>query len=458
MRDIPEHIFRENDIRGKEGEDLDENSFYFLGLAYGNYLYDKGVFKSIVARDNRKMSPDYSEAAIRGLENAGISVINIGMVSTPMAYWAQFFYKVDGGMMVTASHNPTNWNGAKLSSGKASILGGADLKKLRDMIVNNSYSERKGGMTRKENIKDDYFKDIAGRVSLGKKLKILVNTGNGTLGAFAPDLFRALGAEVLEENVDTSVYAQKYNPDPLNPEMIKDTERKVLETGSDMAFMFDGDGDRVGMADEKGCYVYPDIFYICLLRALKKEKGEISVLSDVMSSKSVMDEAKKMGARFTISETGHKKIKDRIKKEDIDIAGEASGHIIFQYGYYGFDDGLFAAVKLLEYFSKQEFSVSRVIQTIPQYISSPIQYIEVPEEKKFEIVKNISQDMRDDGYEIKEIDGVLFYLNDGRGVIRSSNTNPAIAVRFESKTQDGFVEIRDIIYSYISKHTDIKEL
>ena len=454
MTYIPKTIFRGNDIRGKENEDLNEGLLQLLGLAYGTFLRENNTKRVIVGYDSRASSESYANAIVSGLKQAGMSVVRIGLVLTPMVSWALHRFKIDGGVMITASHNPVGWNGVKFfytNHYDSSML----LDRLYDMVTNDTYKKQDGGDERTEDIEDAYFQDIIGRVNITRKMSIFVNTGNGTAGRFVPRLLKMAGCDVVEWNTDINPLYPHYTPDPLNEEMIQDTAQAMLIEECDYALMFDGDGDRVGLLDENGSLVHPDIFLLCLIRALQQEKKRVVAVCDVMSTQALDDECEREGVTITRVPTGYSSVREAMTREKADIAGELSGHIFFNHNYYGFDDGLYAALKLSEYFAHHHEPVSRIIQSIPQYISSRPIYIPVPDGAKMGIVEDIKSFFQKGGYSIDCTDGVRVNLPYAWVIIRASQTSPSLGIRFEAQTREGFLEIENLIRTTLSRYEEV---
>jgi len=451
MAQIAEHIFRAYDIRGREGEgELTEDAFELLGRAYGTYLARRGVDTLVVGHDSRGTSSAYSAAAIKGLVATGRNVIDIGTCLTPMSYWAQFYFKTEGGMMVTASHNPVGWNGAKFSSGMAQTLGGDALHELYEMIVNEDFLQQEGGSVKQEDIKEAYFEDILGRVKIAKGFKLVVSTGNGTAGLFAPELIRRTGCEVVELNTNVDPTYPNYTPNPAEKEMMEDTGRMVRESGADFALAFDGDGDRVGIVDENGETISPDRFFIFLVRLLLAEKPGAIIVFDVTSTQAIAEETTKLGGNPIIAPTGHTKIKAKMEEVGADMAGEASGHMFFAHNYYGFDDASYAALKLLEFFASSDKKISELVATLPQYYAGPRWYAEAGDDVKFDIVVKLVAQFKDEGYTVVDVDGARVIFEDGWGLVRASNTIPALVLRFEAKSEERLQEIEQLFREKLS--------
>ncbi len=447
MAYISRTIFRGNDIRGEDIKDLNKDIFYLLGLAYGSLLYDNKMKNVVVGYDGRKNSQEYSLSLVNGLKDAGMQVQYLGMVTTPMVNWAKIKHSIDGSAMITASHNPVDWNGVKFSF---DFIKG-DLNKIYEIINEDLYSKNSKGSIDKKDVKKEYIEDISNKVKINKSMKFLINTGNGVVGNFVYDMFKKININSVFINKETDSSYPHYTPDPLNEKMIKDTSQHTILEGCDGAFMFDGDGDRVGLIDEKGSIVYPDIFSVCLIKALSEEKKDIKVVYDILSTQAIFDECEKMNIKSFCSKTGYQNIKEKMIEVGADIGCEASGHIIYKYNYYGFDDGLYVALKLIEYFSKYDEPISRIIQHIPQYILSPIKYIKVNDDKKIELVNKIKEELINEEYDVESIDGVRFVTQKGWGIIRASQTSPAIVVRSEAKTYKDMMEIEKIINEKVNK-------
>ncbi|MBI2642211.1 MAG: phosphomannomutase/phosphoglucomutase, partial [Candidatus Wildermuthbacteria bacterium] len=371
MAAIKKSIFREYDIRGKEGTELTPETLELLGKGYGTFLRNRGIIKVVVGRDSRATSLEFSEAFLKGLCSTGCDVTNIKVVLVPLLYWAQYYLKSEGGVMITASHNPAGWNGLKLAVGYSQTLGQKDLEEIYDIVTNDRFIEEKGaGLHEDIDIFPPYIEDVLSKVHITKKFRILVNTGNGTAGLFTPELLRRAGCEVVEHLTALDPTFPHYTPNPAQVEMMEDTGKRVLEEHADFGFAYDADGDRLGLVDEKGQNVWPDRYLILLARNLLEEKPGAKIVFDVKVSQALPEDIVAHGGIPIMWKTGHSYIKTKMLEEKAELGGEMSGHIFFKEGYYGFDDALFASLKLLEYFSKREKPVSELIEETPRYISS----------------------------------------------------------------------------------------
>ena len=446
MTNINQNIFRAYDVRGQEQKgELTPELFELLGKAYGSYCVRGNIAQTVVVGyDSRESSCAFAQALIPGILSAGCKVINLGMVVTPMMYWAQHRFNTNGGVMITASHNPLGWNGAKFAMGLSQTLGGDDLKSLYAIIKNNDFVEGKKGTAQQHDILNDYIQDLLGKVAIQKKQKVLVNTGNGTAGLVMPKLLKTAGCEVVELHTDINSSYPHYMPNPIAPEMIQDTEQAVQNSDVDFALMLDGDGDRIGLINNKGRAIAPDYFFIFLLQKMLQQKPGATIVYDVSCTQAIQDEINRLGGKGVACKIGHTNVKDAIKKNNATLGGEASGHIAFARGYYGFDDGVFTGLKLVEYFSERTEPVSDLEQQLPQYITSPRLSFPADDSEKFNLVQKVTEKFQEQGYATQTLDGVRVQFDYGFGLMRASNTSNSIMMRFEAKTQKQLQEIEDM--------------
>ena len=444
-------IFREYDIRGRENDqELNVNSLELLGKAYGTFLAKRGIQESVVAHDNRATSEEFYQAAIRGLLNSGCNVIEIGMATTPMFYWSQHYLQTKGGLMVTASHNPVGWNGLKLSLGYSHTLNQQDLQEIRQIIEQKGFSQGQGKILRKEEIFPPYKKDLLSRVSSIRPFKVVVNTGNGTAGFFAPQILREAGCQVIEYLTNPDPAYPKYTPNPANVEMMEDTGSQVISHGADFGFAFDGDADRLGLVDEKGENIWPDRYLILLSRLMLQKKPGAKIVFDVKVSQALPEDIKNHGGVPIMWKTGHSYIKEKMQQEGAALGGERSGHIFFSEGYYGFDDAMFASLQLLEYFSRENKKVSELIASTPYYISSPALHASCPDDKKYWVVEQLTEEFKKE-YEVIDINGARVLFGDGWGLVRATSNLPALVLRFEAKTKERLAEIEQLFREKLQK-------
>lgn len=446
MPSLKKTMFREYDLRGREAEDeLNETSMYFIGRGFGTFLKQAGVAETVVGHDARASSEKFQAQFIRGLLECGINVVDIGTATTPMGYWAQNYFNVKGGAVVTASHNPMGWNGVKISDGFSKTLSGNEIQKVYRIIASDDFVNGHGSV-RKESVINHYINDLVSKTKLCKKFKVLVNTGNGTAAIVAPEILRKLDCEVVELNTNINPTYPNYVPNPDNPAMMEDTSRKTMENHCDLGFAVDGDSDRLGMVDEKGNIIPADIILLLLSRLLLNKHPGSKIMFDVKATEALPEDIKARGGIPIMYKTGHSLIKAEMHRQGISLTGEMSGHIFLgkDFGYYGFDDAMFAALKILEYLSAQDKKLSEIIAQIPRYISTPLISIEVPDETKHHIVKQLVKEFKKDGLKMVDIDGARVYVDDGWGLVRASNTTPTLVVRFEAKTKEGLEKIKKI--------------
>ena len=454
MTQLEKTMFREYDIRGRENEEeLNTHVMELIGRGYGTFLQKRDIQQVVVGHDNRSTSEDFYKAAIRGLVAVGCEIIDVGTITTPMLYWAQYYFKVKGGLVVTASHNPAGWNGVKLAYGYSQTTNKEELEEIYKTITEEDFVVKEGKVLKKEDIAAPYRADLLSRVKDIKQFRVVVNTGNGTAGLFAPQLVREAGCEVIEHLTEPDPTYPHYTPNPAEVEMMEDTGRVVVENKADFGFAFDGDGDRLGLVDEKGQNIWPDRYLILLSRLVLQKHPGAKIVFDVKVSEALPEDIKAHGGVPVMWKTGHSYIKEKMEEEGAALGGEMSGHIFFAEGYYGFDDAIFAALKLLEYFSSQNKKVSELIEETPYYISSPALHAPCPDEKKYQVVEELTKEFKN-AYEVIDINGARVLFRDGGwGLVRASSNLPALVLRFEAKTQKQMEEIEQIFREKL-KHYD----
>ena len=452
MATIEKSMFREYDIRGQENEnELNTSSMELIGRGYGTFLQKRGITKLVVGRDMRATSEDFMAAAIKGLILTGCEIIDVGVITTPMSYWSQYHFKVEGLLMVTASHNPVGWNGVKLALGYSNTLGTEEMKEMYEIITSEQFVVGEGRVIDTQDISILYQKDLLSRVGPIKKLTVVVNTGNGTAGMFVPQTLRMAGCNVIEHLTTPDPTYPHYTPNPAKPEMMEDTGNIVRKHGAYLGFAFDGDGDRLGLTDENGKNIWPDQFLILLARLVLKKHPGAKIVFDVKVSQALIEDIEAHGGVPIMTKTGHSYIKEKLKEEDAALAGEMSGHIFFVEDYYGYDDATFAALKLLEYFSSQEKTVSELIADTPSYFSTPALHAPCPDDKKYGVVEELTKEFKEE-YDVIDINGARVQFSDGWGLIRASSNLPALSLRFEAKTEKRVKEIENIFREKLKRY------
>lgn len=444
-------MFREYDLRGRESDDeLNETSMYHIAKGFAVILKKNKVDTAIVGHDARGTSENFSISAIKGLTESGINVINIGTATTPMSYWAQYFLKVKGLLMVTASHNPVGWNGVKLGTDFSKTLLQNDMKDLYEIIKKEEYIHGEGTV-KEQDIKEDYIKDLLSRAKITKKFKVLVNTANGTAGILTPELLRRAGCEVVEHFTNIDPTYPNYTANPDGTVMMEDTGKQTVTNHCDIGMAFDGDCDRLGLTDEKGNTIWPDRYIILLSRLVLSKKPGAKIIFDVKVSEALPEDIKAHGGIPIMWKTGHSHIKAKLAEEGAAMAGEMSGHIFFVEDFYGFDDGAFAALKMLEYLSTQDKPVSEIIASTPYYISTPTIQVKTTDEDKYDVVEKLTKEFKDEGYKVIDINGARVYVDNGWGLVRASSNTPTLVLRFEAKTEEDLEKIKNLFKEKMDK-------
>lgn len=459
-------IFRAYDIRGIATPsedypvaDLTPKSIELIGKATGTYMKRTYQTKNmLVGRDNRLHSPELQEAFIAGVLSTGVSVTNIGLATSPLLYYAVCKYQTDSGVNITASHNPKEYNGVKIVGKNAHSVCGDELQKIVKLIEENDFETGPSELTHKETCFDDYVNDISGRMQLSRPLKVVVDAGNGTAGAFAPQLLRAIGAEVIELYCDLDGNYPNHEANPEEEKNMLDLGKLVREHKADLGLGFDGDGDRVGVVDENGKHYSADYLLILLSRDLLKHKSGAQIVFDVKVSQVLIDEINTLGGVPVMSKTGHSFIESKMHELSAPLGGEISGHMFFgkdHYDYYGFDDAFFAACKILQLLSEGTESFSNQFATLRQMRTTPEFKAYCPDDKKFDIVKKVT-DAFTRTHQCITIDGVrVNFDKDSWGAIRSSNTSPNLTLRFEALNEVRLKEIQKIMVSELKKYPEV---
>jgi phosphomannomutase/phosphoglucomutase len=436
-------IFREYDIRGLVDQDLTEEAVQLIGKALGTMVLDAGGKTVVVGRDCRISGPRFAKQMIAGLTSTGADVIDIDVVPTPLTYYAAHTLPVDGLCMITGSHNPPEYNGLKVGVGK-NTLHGAEIQQLRKLVESGKF--RKGqGTTRRHEIVSNYQKYVQENLQLGpRKLKVVVDAGNGTGGVVAVPLFRALGIEVVPLFIEMDGRFPNHHPDPTVEENLRFLKEKVLEVKADVGIAYDGDADRVGAVDDKGNVLWGDQLMILFSRALLEEKPGAAIVGEVKCSSTLYSDIAKKGGRPIMWKAGHSLIKAKMKEEGALLAGEMSGHIFFAHRWFGFDDGVYSSGRLLELLTRTNQPLSQLLSDVPKTWASPEIRVDCPEDLKFEIVKR-AQDFFSKNYEAITVDGVRVTFPDGWGLVRASNTQPLLVLRFEAESPARLKEIGNLI-------------
>jgi phosphomannomutase/phosphoglucomutase len=445
---VNEQIFREYDIRGVVGVDLTPEVVENLGRAIGTYLIRNNVTEMTLGRDCRLSSDSLNDELCRGLLATGINVIDIGVCHTPLLYFSLFHLDKNGGVMITGSHNPPEFNGFKVCLGKATIYG-EEIKALEKLIRAQDFEEGAGNYSTQD-VLQAYWSRIAGDIKLARKLKIVVDAGNGTGGRAAVPLLRRLGVEVIELYCDMDGNFPNHHPDPTVPEYLKDLIETVKREKAAAGIGFDGDADRIGVVDEQGSIIWGDHLMILFAREVLKEVPGATFLSEVKASQNFYNDINQRGGRAIMGKTGHSLMKAKMKEEHALVAGEVSGHMFFAHRYYGFDDAIYAACRLLEIISRSDKTLSGLLSDVPKTWTTPEIRVDCPDEKKFSVVEKIRKIFQKK-YQIIDIDGARILMSGGWGLVRASNTQPVLVLRFEADSEQRLAELKKEVSSVVER-------
>lgn len=436
---INPQIYREYDIRGVVDKDLTPEIVRRLGKGFGTHLIRQGKKMLAVGRDGRLSSKAYSEALIEGLLSTGCDVVNIGVCPTPVYYFSIFHLDREGGAMVTGSHNPPEFNGFKVSVGKSTIFG-EEIQRVGQLVEKGDFEVGKGNLSETEIIRP-YQDYIRKNIHLERKLKVIIDAGNGTGGVVAGPLLRDLGCEVEELYCDIDGRFPNHFPDPTVPDNLKDLISRVLKTHADVGIGYDGDADRIGVVDEQGNIIWGDQLMILFSREILKQQKGATFIAEVKCSQNLFNDIEKNGGRAIMWKTGHSLIKEKMKQEKAALGGEMSGHIFFADRYFGYDDAIYASCRLLELLSRTDKPLSSLLADVPKTHITPEIRVPCPDEIKFKVVERVKEELRED-YPIIDVDGVRVKFEDGWGLLRASNTQPVLVLRFEALTENRLQEIK----------------
>ena len=459
-------IFREYDIRGIAEKELSTEFAECLGLAYAQYLTQHAPPTPQAGRKNRTVSVGwdcrltsdaYSQALVSGLSQGGLDVIRLGICPTPLTYFSVFELDLDGGIMVTGSHNPSNYNGFKICVGKDTIHG-HQIQEIRVLMETiHKEMERQGRPTtiqKKQGTLSDFaiiptYIDYVASQALPnlKKKKIVLDAGNGTASTVAPELFRKLGAEVIPLFCELDGRFPNHHPDPTVPENLKALVECVGKEKADFGVAFDGDSDRIGVVDDVGKILYGDELMVLFSRSILKSRPGATIISEVKSSNRLYQDIAAKGGHPIMWKTGHSLIKSKMKETRAALAGEMSGHIFFADRYFGYDDAIYAALRVYEIACESQLPLSALLADLPPTVSTPEIRVDCEEEKKFQLVNETKKRLIESRNEMTDIDGVRVDFGDGWGLVRASNTQPVLVLRFEAKTSARLNEIRQVVES-----------
>ena len=446
---VNSEIFRAYDIRGIVDEALTEEGIFHIGKAIGSHIISEGRTSILTARDGRISGPRLLDEFQKGVMSSGCNVIDIGEVPTPLLYFSTFKTNISDGVMLTGSHNPKNYNGLKIVINKKSMTS-EKIKKIKLMIEEENFMDGAGKLTSLD-IKDDYLKELKEKININSKIKVCLDCGNGVGGVIAPQAFKLLGLDVIELYSEVNGNFPNHHPDPSNPKNLKDLQKKVLETNSDLGIALDGDGDRVGLIDNKGNIIFPDLYMMLLAEDLLKKNSKGSIVFDVKCSTNLEKIIKNFNGTPIMSRTGHSYIKSKIIETNALLGGEMSGHIFFNDDWYGFDDAIYSALRIIEVLSNSKLTSYEVFSSYPKHFSTPEINLKISEQDKFKIIDDLKTLIKPSEYELIDIDGIRLENENSWGLVRASNTSPNLVLRFEGKTKNDLLEIKNYFKEILSK-------
>ncbi len=445
--DVPAEIFRAYDIRGIINQNLDDNIANMIGMAVGSEAQSQGQTSIIVARDGRLSSPELSQALIQGLISSGMKVIDIGLVPTPVLYFATHTLGSQSGVMVTGSHNPVNYNGFKVVIANQA-LANEQIQALKQRIDNGQLSQGAGSYEQAD-ISADYLDRITNDVVLAKPMKIVIDCGNGATGDLAPNLLDTLGCTVLTLNREIDGNFPNHHPDPSKPENLQQLIETVQKEGAELGIAYDGDGDRLGVVTPDGKIIWPDRLLMLYAKDLLSRNPGADILYDVKCTRDIAELVSNMGGRAIMCETGHSLVKAKMRETGAVVGGEFSGHIFFNDRWYGFDDALYSTARLLEILSMEPIDVIDVFAEFPEKSSTPEIHIPVSESEKFDIVRRIQEQAQFPNGNMITLDGIRVDFSDSWGLLRASNTTPNLVARFEADDEDALANVQSIFREQI---------
>jgi len=438
---LPKEIFKAYDIRGIVGKTLTPEIVEAIGQAIGSEAFARKQTAICIGRDGRLSGPELSQALARGIQKAGIDVIDLGMVATPMTYFAAYELGTNSAVMVTGSHNPPDYNGLKMVLG-GETLSGETIQQLRQRLEEKKLNTGMGDY-KTHDIAEAYLSRIAGDIRLARPMKLIVDCGNGVPGAFAPELYRRLGCTVEEMYCEVDGTFPNHHPDPSVPHNLADLIARLKTSDAELGFAFDGDGDRLGVVTKDGSIIFPDRQLMLFADDVLSRNPGAEVIFDVKSTRNLFDWVRKRGGKPTLWKTGHSFIKAKMKESGALLAGEMSGHIFFKERWYGFDDGMYAGARMLEYLSKQA-DPNATLKSLPDTVNTPELQIKMQEGEHYALMEKLQKTAKfPDAQEVITLDGLRVEYADGFGLARPSNTTPVIVLRFEADNEATIKRIQE---------------
>ena len=446
---IDPSIFKAYDIRGIVDSTLTETAIYQIGLAVGSEAFDRHEQQIFVGRDGRLSGPALLKAFTQGLLDSGRDVVDVGMVPTPVLYFAAYALGTGSGIMLTGSHNPPNYNGLKMVLG-GTTLSGNDIQNLRERIDAKNFTQGTGNYQTKD-VVQQYLSRITDDISLARKMKVIVDCGNGVPGAVAPQLLRALGCEVKELFCEVDGNFPNHHPDPSKPENLQDLKNALEKDNADIGLAFDGDGDRLGVITPKGEVIWADRQLMLYAKDILARNPGGDIIFDIKCTSNLPKVISQAGGNPIMWKTGHSFIKAKLKESGALLAGEMSGHIFFKERWYGFDDALYTAARLLEILSRDSRTASEIFGELPDSINTPELNLNMAEGEHHKLIAKLVANAKFEGAKLTTIDGVRADWDDGFGLVRASNTTPCLVFRFEGKTEQALNRIKDAFRTLVKQ-------
>jgi phosphomannomutase/phosphoglucomutase len=437
------HIFREYDIRGVVDKDLTDATVLDLGRSFGTFFRRHGARRVSLGRDARESSPRFRDLLVRGLTETGCDTLDVGMVPTPVLYFTLFTQAVDAGIMITGSHNPSDNNGFKVCLEKSTIFG-RQIQEIKEIALRRNF-ETGTGLVEERAVLPLYHEVLAANIKMGpRRMKVIVDGGNGVGGFVGAPLYRSLGCEVMELFCAPDSRFPHHHPDPTIVENMRHAIENVKKQGADLAVAFDGDGDRIGVVDERGGIIWGDQLMVIFSRAILREHPGATFIAEVKCSQTLFDDIRKHGGNPIMWKVGHSLIKAKMKEEGAALAGEMSGHLFFADRYFGYDDAIYAGARLLEILSWTDEPLSSLLASLPRTIYTPEIRLDCPDDKKFAVVQALTEHFRR-SHEVVDVDGARILFENGWGLVRASNTQPVLVLRFEADDEQHLRAMRALV-------------
>ncbi len=438
-----QHIFRKYDIRGLVGTDLSVENVEILARAIGTYFRQNKAARVAIGFDARESSPVFRDLLVAGLNQSGLHVLDLGMIPTPLLYFSLFTEPVDAGVMITGSHNPAEFNGFKICL-STSTLHGEQIQEIRKIAASGDFSDGQGVVETKD-ILPDYLDFVSENIKLGRrKLKVVLDAGNGIGGIAGAALYKRLGCETIDLFIEPDSRFPNHHPDPTVLENMRHAVEAVKQNEADLAIAFDGDGDRIGVVDEKGNVIWGDELMLIFARSILGKTPGAAFIAEVKCSQRLFEDIEKRGGRAIMWKAGHSLIKAKMKETGAALAGEMSGHIFFADRFFGFDDAIYAGARLLEILSNSKKSLSEFLADLPKVFNTPEIRIDCSDELKFEIVRRLTAEFKQTN-EVIDIDGARILFENGWGLVRASNTQAVLVLRFEADSEIALRDIQTIV-------------